>query len=41
MTTVAEDEGEVIGVPTGTGGITDHLDTIVALGSKKAGATVS
>ena len=38
---IAYDEGKVIGVLTGTGGITDHLDRIIELVSKKTGAIVS
>ena len=38
---IAYDEDKVTGVLTGTGGITDHLDTILALVSKKIGAIVS
>ncbi|MFC1935776.1 hypothetical protein ACFLX9_03345 [Chloroflexota bacterium] len=38
---IAYDEGKVIGVLTGTGGITDHLDRIIELVSKKTDAIVS
>ncbi len=38
---IAYDEGKVIGVLTGTGGITDHLDKIIALVSKDTGAILA
>ncbi len=38
---IAYDEGKVIGVLTGTGGITDHLELIIELVSKKTGAIIS
>jgi uncharacterized protein (TIGR00725 family) len=37
---IAYDEGKVIGVLTGTGGITEHLETIIAMINKKTGASV-
>ena len=37
---IAYDEGKVLGVLTGTGGITEHLETIVALLDKDTGAVV-
>lgn len=37
---IAYDEGKVIGVLTGTGGITEHLETIIAMVEKKTGASV-
>jgi uncharacterized protein (TIGR00725 family) len=37
---IAYDEGKVIGVLTGTGGITEHLRQIVTMVNKETGATV-
>ncbi len=37
---IAYDEGKVIGVLQGTGGITDHLETIINFMHKKTGAVV-
>ena len=37
---IAYDEGKVLGVLTGTGGITEHLETIVGLLDKDTGAVV-
>ena len=38
---IAYDEAKVIGVLEGTGGITQHLETIIAMVNKKTGALVS
>ena len=37
---IAYDEGKVIGVLTGSGGITEHLGEIIAMVNKQTGATV-
>jgi uncharacterized protein (TIGR00725 family) len=37
---IAYDEGKVIGILTGTGGITEHLETIIAMVNKETGAFV-
>jgi uncharacterized protein (TIGR00725 family) len=37
---IAYDEGKVIGILTGTGGITEHLETIIKMVDKKTGAFV-
>jgi uncharacterized protein (TIGR00725 family) len=37
---IAYDEGKVIGVLTGTGGITEHLSEIVAMMTKETGAII-
>ena len=38
--TVAYDDGKVVGVLTGTGGVSDHIDTILEICDRKAGETV-
>ncbi len=38
---IAYDEGRIIGVLRGTGGITDHLDTIISFTAKETGADVA
>jgi hypothetical protein len=37
---IAYDEGKVIGILTGTGGIADHVDDLVAIIGKKTGASL-
>jgi hypothetical protein len=37
---IAYDEGKVIGILEGTGGITEHLDEIIGMVNKETGATV-
>jgi uncharacterized protein (TIGR00725 family) len=38
---IAYDEGKVIGVLTGSGGISEHIDEIVRMVGKKTGATIT
>jgi uncharacterized protein (TIGR00725 family) len=37
---IAYDEGKVIGILTGTGGITEHLETVIEMVDKETGAQV-